>query len=267
MISQHGGGGMGDNWFDQQWHPTGGWRYDWNEWEYSNIFTGETRFHSEATPSFFGSIIGPSGVEKHYRKEWVCHVYNPYTYEDGSQAYVPWYSTYIWSLEFVDYNKIPTSFGIGQPGSWESLIPIWASGRAAIDHFQNGDYWRGLGHTALAVSDVFLVKSIGTALGKGAWKLGGHSWSATRSWLGKRGYAQAGQPVHHWALTQSTARKYGLESISNQPWNLMPMQSQAMHTAVHGWGRNAYGPIGQFWYGTPTWFKASIFSGGGRLFD
>jgi RHS repeat-associated protein len=47
---------------------------------------------------------------------------------------------------------------VGQPGTWESMIPIWGSGRAAVDHFDNGNYWRGAGYTALAISDVFLVK-------------------------------------------------------------------------------------------------------------
>jgi hypothetical protein len=40
------------------------------------------------------------------------------------------------------------------------LILIWGSGQAAIDYFQNENYWCGIGYTALAVSDVFLVKSI-----------------------------------------------------------------------------------------------------------
>ena len=60
-----------------------------------------------------------------------------------------------------------SSSGVGQPGEWESLIPIWGSGRAAVDHFQNGNYWRGLGYTALAVSDVFLVKSLATMAVRG----------------------------------------------------------------------------------------------------
>ena len=56
---------------------------------------------------------------------------------------------------------------VGQPGELESIIPVWGSGRAAFDHFQNGNYWRGLGYTALAVSDVFLVKSLATMAVRG----------------------------------------------------------------------------------------------------
>lgn len=154
--------------------------------------------------------------------------------------------------------------GVGQPGEWESLIPIWGSGRAAVDHFQNGNYWRGAGYTALAISDVFMVKSIATGLGRGAWKLGSHSWSATRKWMMKKGYAGAGEPLHHWAITQATAKKYGVQSIANQPWNLLKFSSQSLHMrAGHGMnylGQPGYNALGQFWYGTPTWFKAGAFS-------
>lgn len=57
--------------------------------------------------------------------------------------------------------------GVGQPGALESCIPIWGSGRAAVDHFQNGNYWRGIAYSALAVTDVFLVKAAATAIAKG----------------------------------------------------------------------------------------------------
>jgi len=55
---------------------------------------------------------------------------------------------------------------VGQPGLGESLIPIWGSSRAAIDHFQNGKIGWGLLQTGLAITDVFLVKGIVTAAGK-----------------------------------------------------------------------------------------------------
>lgn len=55
---------------------------------------------------------------------------------------------------------------VGEPGFWESLIPIWGSGRAAINHFQHGNYWRGAGYTVLAILDVFLVKALVLAGGR-----------------------------------------------------------------------------------------------------
>ena len=57
---------------------------------------------------------------------------------------------------------------VGQPGFWEGTIPVWGNGRAAIDNFQNGEYISGAVHTALAISDVFLVKALVT----GALKVG-----------------------------------------------------------------------------------------------
>lgn len=63
--------------------------------------------------------------------------------------------------------------GVGQPGLAESLIPVWGSGRAAVDYFQNGNVMAGLGYTVLAVSDVFLVKALATAAVKGSITLAG----------------------------------------------------------------------------------------------
>ncbi|MDD3079700.1 MAG: AMP-binding protein [Paludibacter sp.] len=52
------------------------------------------------------------------------------------------------------------------------MIPIWGSGRSAINAFQEGNYWTGTGYSLLAVTDVFLVKALGTAIVKGAVKVG-----------------------------------------------------------------------------------------------
>jgi RHS repeat-associated protein len=46
------------------------------------------------------------------------------------------------------------------PGMGESLIPVWGSGKSSIIHFSEGNYVRGVGYGALAISDVFLVKSL-----------------------------------------------------------------------------------------------------------
>ena len=52
------------------------------------------------------------------------------------------------------------STGMGQPAFLESLVPFWGSGRAAIDYFQHGQYVWGTVNAGLAVSDIFLVKSL-----------------------------------------------------------------------------------------------------------
>ncbi len=55
---------------------------------------------------------------------------------------------------------------VGEPGLGESLIPIWGSGRESINHFEHGNYVRGTFWAAMAVSDVFLVKSLIVGGGK-----------------------------------------------------------------------------------------------------
>ena len=55
---------------------------------------------------------------------------------------------------------------VGKPGFGESLIPVWGSGRDAVYNFQKGNWGWGLAYTALAVTDVFLVKAIVVGAGK-----------------------------------------------------------------------------------------------------
>lgn len=56
--------------------------------------------------------------------------------------------------------------GVGAPGFWEGAIPIWGNGRNAVNDFQTGHWGWGIAHSLLAVSDVFLVKSIFTGIAK-----------------------------------------------------------------------------------------------------
>lgn len=69
--------------------------------------------------------------------------------------------------------EVPDDQTVGKPGFGESLIPIWGSGREAIYNFQKGNIGWGIFYGVLAVTDVFLVKSLVTAVGKGVIKGGG----------------------------------------------------------------------------------------------
>ncbi len=71
------------------------------------------------------------------------------------------------STRWVPDNPDIAVHGVGQPGTMESIVPVWGSGRAAVDDFQNGRYGWAAFNAAMAISDVFLIKSIGTAVGKG----------------------------------------------------------------------------------------------------
>ena len=150
---------------------------------------------------------------------------------------------------------------VGAPGFAESLIPVWGSGRAAINDFQGGDYGWAAFNAAVAVSDVFLVGAAAKGVAKGAVKLGSHTWNATRKWYGQTRGLEAGTPVHHWLIERGSAiGRQVPDAIKNQPWNLMPMRSQAFHNQVHGWGPDGFNAAGQLWYGTPGWAKAGAFS-------
>ncbi len=86
------------------------------------------------------------------------------------------------------------SKGVGQPGFWEGFIPVWGSGRAAVDDFQNGRWGWGLWNSFLAVTDVIPVRAVAGAAGKGLWRLGSRYLSrGTRTRvLGRAGEASAG---------------------------------------------------------------------------
>ncbi len=110
----------------------------------------------------------------------------------------------------------------------------------------------------------FLVKSLVTAVGKASFhfaqKSGCHTWNATRKWIGKKGFAPEGQPVHHWLITQKMIKKHPrLLSVANQPWNLTPMKNRTFHNSVHGIGSQSFGMGRRFLYGIPGYFQLSIF--------
>jgi RHS repeat-associated protein len=154
---------------------------------------------------------------------------------------------------------------VGAPGTAESFIPVWGSGRQAINDFQTGHPYSGTFNAALAVSDVFLVKAATQAICKGAWKVGSNSWSATRAWYGRTRDLPKGTQVHHWAIEQNSSFGKKVPNwLKNQPWNLNPMSSQSMHISVHGKGRNPYNSVESWWYGTPDWAKIFEFDAVGK---
>ncbi|MEI9811055.1 MAG: RHS repeat-associated core domain-containing protein [Bacteroidota bacterium] len=67
--------------------------------------------------------------------------------------------------------KKPQSTSVGQPGFAESLIPVWGSGRAAVDDFQNGRWGWGIFNSVMAIADVFTFGGASTLV-KGGVKTG-----------------------------------------------------------------------------------------------
>jgi hypothetical protein len=160
---------------------------------------------------------------------------------------------------------------IEKPGIGESMIPIYGSGINLSYNLQEGNYGWATFYLAMTVSDIFLIKSLALSFGKGCWKVGSHSWSATRSFLGKKWSLPKYTEVHHWALKQGSwlGEKFPqtFQMIANQPWNLVPVyktaeySSKQFHLALHGAKATLnLSIIQKFWYGTPQYVKAAFLS-------
>lgn len=89
-----------------------------------------------------GDTFGAVNVNKGYLSWWTNA---PSTGVAGDIQGLIGHRTAIDQSGFNNYmnNQNSQNSSVGQPGEWEALIPIWGSGRAAVDHFQNGNYWRG----------------------------------------------------------------------------------------------------------------------------
>jgi RHS repeat-associated protein len=150
-------------------------------------------------------------------------------------------------------------------------VPVLGAMESSVQASERGDGLAAVGNFALAVSDMFLLRSVVKGIGQGGLSLLGKNykwWGSTRSYLGKTGFAESLEQVHHvfWRRNGAKSGEGFAWWAKNQMWNLMPM-SGTLHTSVHGWGRNAFGPIGQFWFGTPSWFKAGVISTTGHAND
>ncbi len=57
--------------------------------------------------------------------------------------------------------------GIGEPGPIEGWIPLWGAGRTSAWHFENDRPLEGAVYGAMAISDLALIKTAATAIGRG----------------------------------------------------------------------------------------------------
>lgn len=206
-----------------------------------------------------------------YRARYYSPALGSFTNEDPAQDGINFYA-------YADNDPIdlidPFGLATAAPGFGESLIPIWGSGRQAVHDFQCGHWVWGTINAGLAVSDVFLIKSLFTAAGKvgieGLAKLSGsHTWDATSKWLTKTGWREtAGQQFHHWLIPQKGWGAIVPDVIKNQPWNLMRMPEgiagDILHDAIHGWGDEAMGLFDRLWHGSPIWAKVGLADAAGK---
>jgi RHS repeat-associated protein len=112
------------------------------------------------------------------------------------------------------------------PSTVESFIPGWGAARSAGAHFSQGNYWAGSGYTALAVSDVFLVRSVATNLCRVGWQgVFSPGVMSVYSHGSMRDYVLRGGRYHRW-------------------WSLGPRSSYAYyHAAADRYGR--FGDVGR----------------------
>lgn len=189
-----------------------------------------------------------------------------------------------WSKYFNNKLKqVEAEFGLNSSGvsdeSGQRYIPIFGSSLDADDAYGRGDIWTGHGHMLLAISDVFLIKSLFVGIGKSVFKKGliggtkryfglgmSHEYGATVSRLKRLGVNMSGFK-HHWFITQKMMKSSPwLKKIGNQSWNLTRFSTQASHMRwAHGqrYFRIKY-PFTKVLYpltSTPTWFKLTTLYG------
>lgn len=187
---------------------------DWRYYHFDEL--GSTRLLTDATGSVtdeyvydsYGSLISHTGTTFDNPYQWVgalgyyTHYQDPdfglvqmgfrfydtetgrFTQQDPIGDGINWYA-------YAGGNPVgavdPWGLAVGAPGPWESMIPVWGSGRAAVNDFQNGNYLMGTVNAALAVSDaVFIWRSVGTGVIRAGARIAGQnvrswSWRAVRA--------------------------------------------------------------------------------------
>ena len=251
----------------EEWTTTGGQTVSGpytHEYAKENGWTPKSQSNTSTEKSYLPPLLGDMKLEEPWEKN------KPKTYHwdeviDGKHYDV---ST------TVDFQQ-----GVGEAKGATSIIPIYGTGRNAINDFQNGRYIGGTINGIMAISDIFLVKSLFQGVAKGGLKAltyGNKPWSRApwqgdsyRSLYLETGFVKPGEPAHHWLIHQNgPIGKYVPNGIKNQMFNLQNFSSQAEHM-IYGHGQNYLGQsgantLGQLWHGTPTWPKLFTLSYGGR---
>lgn len=164
---------------------------------------------------------------------------------------------------------------INHPGTWESMVPIWGSGKEALADLEDKNYVGAAINAGLALSDIALAKAIVSGLAKGGlktaapyvWKTKPGQVQGARQWLGQKGFVGRGQPAHHWLFEQKSSVP---DWIKNQPPFITPMKDAVEHGRIHGpytvdgVKLPQFGAGERLWRGTPPWAKAAYVSSAGH---
>lgn len=179
----------------------------------------------------------------------------------------------------IPYSSTPAS-GVDED-SWTRYIPVYGSSVDAYDAFSEERYFMGTIHTLLAVSDVFLVKSLFTGIGKAVIRKG--LFQGTKKYFGvnmsqKAGasisrlrnlgvFPPSGGAVHHWAIPDWYIRQNSwIAPFANQAWNFkyfkdMPTHMRWAHGLAFPSQNLAKIPYWKYVYpfsSTPDWFRFGV---------
>jgi RHS repeat-associated protein len=160
-----------------------------------------------------------------------------------------------WGLDWLDNTS---NFFAG----WGDALTFGATGRVRMwlgvnDVVDEGSRWY-FGGQVIGTAHAMALSGP-----RGPWKGGSNAWKATRAWLGKIGFAEKWQPMHHWGFRQAGWLGERFPGLTNQIWNLVPMTDK-MHKLLHAGELGIYDVLR---YGVPSWAKREAAYLGGRLIE
>ncbi len=176
---------------------------------------------------------------------------NWYAYCGGNPL---WY-TDPWGLDwFDDMSNTAAGWGDALTFGMTGRVRMWLGVNDVVDE---GSGWYIGGQVAGTLNGMALLGP------RGSWKSGSHKWGATRSRLGRIGFAKKGEHMHHWFKWTRQASWLGkrFPGLTNQTWNLVPMSGE-MHRAYHA-GQLTALEVAK--YAVPAWAKREAVYLGGLL--
>jgi hypothetical protein len=138
-------------------------------WEWHNAMSGEIN-----AERWVREYLGVSDVKAGYTysSEIITSWAGMPNYWNGDEDTGNIYeiNTNIWtgSSTHTTLRSVVNPIVANAPSGLDTYIPIWGAGKQAAYWYGEGDFSRGLLYTAVAVSDVFMVKAALTAVARGS---------------------------------------------------------------------------------------------------
>jgi hypothetical protein len=180
------------------------------------------------------------------------------------------------SHQELEPNFLETPYApIGHPGTLESFIPVWGSGREALADLEEGKPVSAAFNAGLAALDLTGIGMLDKVLAKGGiYAVKGAigesaaqgGWRAVRRKMGDLKILEPYQHGHHWFIPQNGWGKKVPNLIKNHPANIHGMPSREIHGRLHGRykGKPEFGFLHKYWHGTPHLSKVATGSAAGH---